>query len=576
MTGILSPQYIENRAKLGETAKRLHELTLDIGHQEMAETVETLRQRIDEPFMFVIVGEVKAGKSSFINALLDTGKEVTKVAPQPMTDTVQQIVFGEEEGEVMVTPFLKKIYLPVEILQDIAIVDTPGTNTIVDQHQEITENFVPDSDLIVFVFEAKNPYRQSAWTFFDFIHDEWRKKIIFILQQKDLMEPDDLEVNMKGVAQYAREKNIDKPVVYAVSAKQELDGKKEESGFKAVREYILAHITGGKAPILKLQNKVETAKTINSRIHQGLMDRKKQWEADKAFREDIRETLDKQETKSDKQVNILIENLQAAYDRVTRAKEEELSEGLGFFTLLRRSFAAIFNRNASAKEWLADLTKELETDLNRELKNRLDEGVIDIADSVQQMGQLIDLKIQNSRTLLPDSHEVFGEVAERRTNVLTELRETFRDFLARSENFTDEALIAKGENISPNVATGSGIAVIGVILTALTNGAVFDITGGILTTIGVLFAGVTVGLKKRQVIKEYRKEIDKGRTQIGEEVREKLIEYIHTIREKIDGNFTKFDSLLIEEEKQIESLESRYHGIEEELDGMKSSLSISQ
>ena len=146
--------------------------------------------------MFVIVGEVKAGKSSFINALLNTGEEICKVAPAPMTDTIQQIVYGETASEVSVNPFLRKITQPADILKEIAIVDTPGTNTIIEHHQEITERFIPSADLIVFVFEAKNPYRQSAWDFFDFINEEWRRKIIFVLQQKDLMNEADMAINV--------------------------------------------------------------------------------------------------------------------------------------------------------------------------------------------------------------------------------------------------------------------------------------------------------------------------------------------------------------------------------------------
>ncbi|MBK7009342.1 MAG: dynamin family protein [Saprospiraceae bacterium] len=42
---------------------------------------------------------------------------------------------------------------------------TPGTNTIVAHHQEITEKFIPYSDLIVFVFEAKNPIANLRGTF---------------------------------------------------------------------------------------------------------------------------------------------------------------------------------------------------------------------------------------------------------------------------------------------------------------------------------------------------------------------------------------------------------------------------
>ena len=128
------------------------QLTDDIGHDELHKTASDLLQHIADPFLFVIVGEVKAGKSSFINALLETKEEICKVAPSPMTDTIQQIVYGEEKSEVIVNQYLKKIYSPVDILKEIAIVDTPGTNTIIAHHQEITERFVPAADLIVFVF----------------------------------------------------------------------------------------------------------------------------------------------------------------------------------------------------------------------------------------------------------------------------------------------------------------------------------------------------------------------------------------------------------------------------------------
>ena len=138
-----------------------------------------------------------------------------------MTDTIQQILYGDIPKEEIINPYFKKIYQPVEILKDIAIVDTPGTNTIIAHHQEITERFIPGADLIVFVFEAKNPYRQSSWEFFDYIHEDWRKKIIFILQQKDLMPANDLTINLEGVEKQARLKGISDPIVMAVSAQME-------------------------------------------------------------------------------------------------------------------------------------------------------------------------------------------------------------------------------------------------------------------------------------------------------------------------------------------------------------------
>ncbi len=560
------------RTQIDEMVKDLHDLTIRIDSEELSKTVSDLRNRIHEPFMFVIVGEVKAGKSSFINALLATGEEVTKVAPQPMTDTIQQILYGETEEEITVNPYLKQILLPVDILQEIAIVDTPGTNTIIEHHQEITENFIPASDLIVFVFEAKNPYRQSAWNFFDYIHADWRKKIIFVLQQKDLLPEADLAVNLAGVNEYAQKKGIDDPQVFAVSAKQEQEGDLENSGFGKVRAYIQQNITGGKAPILKLGSTVETSININERIQQGLADRRRQWQADVDFRKDILETLDKQEQKSAKQVEVLVENLLAAYDRITRRKGEELAQGLSFFTLLRRSLASIFSKKQSAREWLDGLAAGLEAELNQELSKRLDEGVGDLADSIQQMAQMIDLKIKNSTTILRKDHDIFSDIAERRSNVLRDLQDTFARFLNRTENFTDDALFPDKQALPADVATGSGLAVIGIILAAVTQGIPFDITGGLLTAVGLVFAGVSTRVKRKKIIDGYHTEIANSRDRLEEEVKEKLLTYIRRLKKRIDQNFEDFDQMLDREKEAVSALEKQQERIEERLESIRAEL----
>jgi GTPase SAR1 family protein len=569
MSNILNKDLQVFRSQINQIVKELHDLCLEINHEELANTVSELRNRINEPFMFVIVGEVKAGKSSFINALLNTGKEICKVAPAPMTDTIQQVVYGEKEEEIQINEYLKKITQPVEILKEIAIVDTPGTNTIIEHHQEITEQFIPAADLIVFVFEAKNPYRQSAWDFFNFIKEDWRKKILFVLQQKDLMNAEDLAINESGVKENAIKKGIANPLVFSVSAKQELEGDHAESGFAAVSKYIRDNITGGQAPILKLTNNIEVSRNINEKIQSGVSDRQLQLESDIEFRADIKETLDYQENKSKKQVGILVENLLAAYDKITFKSEKELSGGLSFFSLLRRSFASIFNKNASAKEWLDSLAGDLETNLNEELKNRLNDGVMDIADSIQQMAKLIDLKIKSSSTILKNNHEIFSNIAERRSNVVKELQEAFARFMSRSESFTDDSLFPEKGSLASNITTGSGVAAIGVILMVVTKGVVFDITGGILTTVGVLFAGVAVGLNRRKILKGFQTEIEKGRTQMEEEVTGKLNSYIQHIKEKIDANFNDFDALLEKEEGQIKVLNEKQHSINDRLEAIE-------
>jgi small GTP-binding protein len=548
---LVNQNTIALRARIDEAVKDLHELTIRINHAELAKTVSDLRNRINDPFMFVIVGEVKAGKSSFINALLQTEREITKVAPQPMTDTIQQIVYGETEEIIVINPFLKKILIPVDILKEVAIVDTPGTNTIVEHHQEITESFIPASDLIVFVFEAKNPYRQSAWDFFKFIHDEWRKKVIFVLQQKDLMSAEDLAVNMNGVKEYAEKQGIHQPQIFATSAKLEKDGEKTESGFIPIRHYILENITGGKAPVLKLENSVGTCLRINDSIREGLDLRQQQWEVDLEFRKDIKSTLDNQEQKSNRQVDQLVENILAGYDRATQAKEQELREGLSFFSLVRRSISSIFTKKTSAKEWLETLAKDLEQNLNQTLRDKLHEGINDLADNVQQMAKLIDLKINQSRSLLHNDHEIFSAIAERRHNIFRELQDKFEDFIKKSESFTDQSLFPDKAPLPGSFATGSGIAVIGLILAVITQGAVFDITGGVLTTIGILFAGFATNGKRRKIIEGFQSEINRGRNKIDTDVNAQLKQYIKRLKERIDSNFDPFDLMLEKEKEQL-------------------------
>ncbi len=574
MTSFISRNLQAFRAQVDELAKDLHELTIRTGNDELAATVSDLRNRIHEPFMFVIVGEVKAGKSSFINALLETGREITKVAPQPMTDVILQILYGETEETLVVNPYLKKILLPVEILKEIAIVDTPGTNTIIEHHQQITESFIPASDLIVFVFEAKNPYRQSAWDFFNFIHADWHKKIIFILQQKDLMNADDLAINMQGVMDYAEKKGIKNPQVFAVSAKVEQEGDTANSGFPALRNYIQQNITGGKAPILKLQNNVQTCATIVERIRKALDLRQAQYKADTEFRDDIIQTLNSQELKSYKQVDVLVENLVAAYGNITREKEEELASGLGFFSLVRRSFASIFSKKASMKEWLDQLALDLERSLNTELRNKLDDGTNDLAESIQQMSRMIELKIKTSKSILSADQDIFSDIAERRGRVIMELQDTFARFMNRSENFSDANLFPDRQSVTPNIATGGGLAVIGVIIAAVTQGAVLDITGGVLTTIGLLFAGVTTTVKRRRILDSFGKEIEKGELQLKTEVTNKLKTYIVQLKSKIDGNFKDFDVMLEREAEQLGFLEKHYVGIAERIGRLEVELAV--
>lgn len=52
-------------------------------------------------------------------------------------------------------------YLNSDLLRDVNVVDTPGTNVILDRQQRLTEEYVPRADLVLFVLSADRPFTDS-------------------------------------------------------------------------------------------------------------------------------------------------------------------------------------------------------------------------------------------------------------------------------------------------------------------------------------------------------------------------------------------------------------------------------
>ena len=68
---------------------------------------------------------------------------------------IQELVYGVERRALNLGEAWQRVSLPKEVLREITMVDTPGTNSIIKDHQTITENYIPQSDLVVFVFPRR-------------------------------------------------------------------------------------------------------------------------------------------------------------------------------------------------------------------------------------------------------------------------------------------------------------------------------------------------------------------------------------------------------------------------------------
>src|ERR1700730_16024928 len=112
----------EERTVLGRLRERL------AVEAATADDIRQLRQAeldLDELFLLVVVGEFNSGKSAFINALL--GARVLREGVTPTTAVITRVKYAPMPGERREGALLEVGY-PLDLLRDVAVVDTPGTN----------------------------------------------------------------------------------------------------------------------------------------------------------------------------------------------------------------------------------------------------------------------------------------------------------------------------------------------------------------------------------------------------------------------------------------------------------------
>jgi small GTP-binding protein len=221
--------------------------------------LDNVQASLKEPFVFVVVGEVNVGKSTFLNALF--GQDFSRTGIIPTTDKILFFKHGDSVTTVPITPTLDEVHIPCEFLKDFHIVDTPGTNSIQDEHQQITERFVPVADLVIFVFSASNPWGASAWQFLEKVHRQWMRNVVFVLQQCDLRTPEEIEVITDYMRQLTQQRFGREFPLFPVSAKRAylarssgIDTEKlmAESGFPDLERHISSAVTNTTARRTKL------------------------------------------------------------------------------------------------------------------------------------------------------------------------------------------------------------------------------------------------------------------------------------------------------------------------------------
>jgi GTPase SAR1 family protein len=548
------------RSHLDKLLHNVHRLAADINHAELRETIENLRKNINEPFLFVVVGEVKAGKSSFINALLQA--EVCETDIEPRTDSIQQIVYSDERFVQPMGPNLRKIGLPLEILKDISIVDTPGTNTVIQEHQIITERYIPNSDLTFFVLFGKNPYQKSAWDFLDFVSAEWRKKVVFILQQADLLKPADLERNIERVKEYAHQKQIKSPIIFATSAERELNHE-EGSGFSEVRDYIKDMVSSGESYKIKLRSVSGTTQKIIDALAGDVQALELQLETDKRITESIKQKIEAGKTRSRYEIDNLVDRLVGRYDSISTRIKREFRESLAVFTVIRRSFAGIFNKQASMQAWIDEFKERCQRDLKSSLEEVSNEGAQHFVDGVRQLLEGLTQDLNSIQTTQIQSSSISLKILERRQEVIESVKCKVNRLF--SEQGLIQSLSSNADNMAAEIVGGAFVAVGGMILRIIE----FTVAEAILDAIGIAFAGIGIVVfaagivwQRNQIIRRFEQALDNEKDRFKADVTDRLNQKLSLIYEEVERIFVQFHDYVEREEQEIEPILDRYKAIQ--------------
>src|SRR6476661_2004049 len=227
---ILSEREQDLRAREQELLDRLAAALERFGADVDPDDLRRFREARDQLaglFLLVVAGEFNSGKSSFINALL--GERVLPEGVTPTTDRINRLRYGSEASEQLLEAFLLDRTYPADVLREITVVDTPGTNAIIRRHEELTRDFIPRADLVLFVTSADRPFTESERGFLEQIR-EWGKKIVFVVNKIDILpRPEDRQQVLGFVREHAQALLAEAPRLFPVSAREALAARADGS-----------------------------------------------------------------------------------------------------------------------------------------------------------------------------------------------------------------------------------------------------------------------------------------------------------------------------------------------------------
>ncbi|WP_212935656.1 dynamin family protein [Bacillus hominis] len=242
----------------------------------------------EDLYTVVVVGEFKNGKSTFVNALL--GEPLLPVDVTPTTAAIHALVWGSERSfevhksdgtversglqaetlqkYVATADFnpdevnYLKLCMPAPLLKNkVVLVDTPGVNDLNKHRSNITYEFIPRADVVLFMLDMTAPLKRTEEQFINnSLLGKGLDRLIFVANFADRVDEEEVEELSEFIShRIQRVTEIECPRVFPISAREGLEAKQtkdeelwEYSGLGDVEKNIWDIIQNGSCSEEKL------------------------------------------------------------------------------------------------------------------------------------------------------------------------------------------------------------------------------------------------------------------------------------------------------------------------------------
>jgi small GTP-binding protein len=525
--------------------------------------------QLDELFLLVVVGEFNAGKSAFINALI--GQPLMKEGVTPTTAVITVLEHGDREEQTVRQANVLVIKAPVDLLREIRIVDTPGTNAIIREHETMTAEFIPRSDLVFFVTSADRPFTETERGFMEQIRG-WGKKIVVVVNKSDILDgPAEMSEIRSFVAGNARSLLGFEPDIFFVSARLALRAKRGEpsvwaaSGFEALEHYVATTLNASGRAQLKLLNPLGVAMAVAERQRASLGDRQ-------ALLKDDVTTLGQVES----QLGVYQRDMERDFELRMADVENVLLEmerrGNHFFddTMRIGRVLDLLNRSrvqeAFERQVVADAPQQIERKVGELIDWMIDadlrhwQGVTaHLAKRRQQYaGQLIDN---------PDTERFHFD---RRRMIDSVGREAQRvvDGYDRQKEASELADGARNA-VATAAAVGAGAVGLGAIVTIAASTAAADVTGLVMASLIAAIGFFVIPAKRKKGKDQMRQKIMEVRQRLGEALRAQFTKEIARAGERIRASIAPYSRFVRSEVEKLESTAKELEAVAADLASLR-------